>query len=112
MSGNDFDVNVSTGRLKEIEGIVMDAFDRMAQSAKTVGGQGEQIGLAYQGSGTATAMDTYANLAGAGTALGDALQGLKDDLGLTGEVGHETDDAARQTMSGANGVSSGVTAGM
>ncbi|MFE7136686.1 aliphatic sulfonate ABC transporter substrate-binding protein [Streptomyces sp. NPDC057644] len=109
---NEFDVNVSTERLKEIEGIVMDAFDRMAQSAKTVGSQGEQISLAYQGSGTATAMDTYTNLAGAGKALSDALEGLKSDLGLTSEHGHETDDAARQAMSGANGVSSGVANGM
>ncbi|MCZ7413901.1 MULTISPECIES: aliphatic sulfonate ABC transporter substrate-binding protein [unclassified Streptomyces] len=108
----DYDVNVSTERLKEIEGIVTDAFDRMAQSAKTVGGQGEQIAVAYQGSGTETAMDTYSNLAGAGNALSEALEGLKDDLGLTGEHGHETDEAARQAMSGANGVSSQVTAGM
>ncbi|MGD9483857.1 aliphatic sulfonate ABC transporter substrate-binding protein [Streptomyces sp. TRM70308] len=106
---SEYDVNVSTGRLKEIEGIVADAFDRMAQSAKTIGAQGDAISVAYRGSGTATAMDSYGNLAGAGTALSDALQGLKDDLGLTGEHGHETDQAAQEAMH--RGASS-ITLGM
>ncbi|MEU2721534.1 aliphatic sulfonate ABC transporter substrate-binding protein [Streptomyces smyrnaeus] len=113
MSG-DYDVNISTEAVKGIEGIVDDAFERMRTSAKTVGSQGEQIAMAYKGSGTATAMDSYSNLAGAGTALSDALEGLKSDLNLTGEHGHETDDRANQAMQQAagGGVASGVQSGM
>ncbi|MEE1926731.1 aliphatic sulfonate ABC transporter substrate-binding protein [Streptomyces sp. TRM 70351] len=104
----EFDVNVSTDRLKEIEGIVADAYDRMTQSAKTIGAQGEQVALAYRGAGTATAMDNYANLAGAGSALGEALDGLKSDLNLTGEHGQETDVQAQDAMRRAGSVSQGM----
>lgn len=112
----DYDVNISTDALKGIEGIVDDAFERMSTSAKTVGNQGEAIAVAYKGTGTATAMDSYSNLAGAGQALSDALEGLKSDLNLTGEQGHETnqqaDDAMRKGASGGGGQSGAVYSGM
>lgn len=115
MSG-DYDVNISTEALKSIEGIVDDAYDRMSASAKTVGNQGEMIAAAYRGTGTGTAMESYSNLAGAGTALSNALEGLKTDLNLTGEHGHETnqqaEDAMRAGASGGGGQSSAVYGGM
>ncbi|ORT60531.1 hypothetical protein [Streptomyces sp. CB03238] len=107
---SEYNVNVNTDVLRGIEGIVNDAFDRMTTSAKTIGAQSDAVGVAYRGSGTATAMDTYTNLSGAAQALGEALSGLRDDIGLTGEHGHATDQEAQAAT--ARGAGIGVEQGM
>ncbi|OEU96386.1 WXG100 family type VII secretion target [Streptomyces oceani] len=109
MSG-EYDVNVSTEALKAIEGIVADAYDRMETAATTIRNQGGQLALSYVGSGSAAGQENYENLAGAGTALSNALEGLKADLNITSEHGHETDQQAQQQMRGATG--QGVYQGM
>lgn len=99
----EHDVNISTEAVKAIEGIVDDAYEQMATSAQKVGSQGEEIANAYRGSGTAIAMESYANLGQAGKALSDALDSLKSDLNITGEQGHETNQRAESEMRKAAG---------
>jgi hypothetical protein len=89
-------VNISTDEVGRIQKIVADAMDRMAASAVKVHGQAEVSSMAYRGSGTATVVDSYTNLGGAGKALSHALNGLMSDLGATNATAHEMDASTAQ----------------
>ena len=90
-------VNISTEEVGRIEKIVADAVDRMADSALKVHGQAEASAVAYLGSGTATVVDSFTILGGAGKALSNALNGVLGDLGATTATAHEMDAGTAQS---------------
>jgi uncharacterized protein YukE len=104
-------VNISTEEVGRIEKIVADAMDRMASSAVKVHSQADASAVAYRGSGTATVVDSFTNLGGAGKALSNALNGLLSDLGATNATAHEMDaSTAQAARAGAADLT--VTSGM
>lgn len=104
---DEYDVNVGTEALKAIEGIVDDAFERMQESSTIIGAQGDNVTTAFSSSGTAVAQGTYADLASVGRALAEELEGLRSDLNLTGEQGHNTDEQVQQAQTSAAGGGAG-----
>ncbi|MGP4113354.1 hypothetical protein ACTWP5_20875 [Streptomyces sp. 4N509B] len=88
------EIKLSPEEVDRVKGIIAQAYVEMGQVATGIGGHAGNVGAAYNGSGTATAMETYEGLGRAGQALADALDGLSMDLGLTANTGRETDEAA------------------
>jgi uncharacterized protein YukE len=88
------EIKLSPEEVDRVKGIIAEAFSSMGEVATGIGGHAANVGTAYNGMGTATAMETYENLGRAGQALANALDGLSQDLGLTSNTGRETDDAA------------------
>lgn len=77
-----------------VKGVIAQAYEEMETQARAIGGQGDAISVAYQGSGTGRAVDTYASLGGAGAALAAALDALSQDLGVTVAEGRDMDSNA------------------
>jgi uncharacterized protein YukE len=88
------EVKLSPDEVDRVKGIIGQAFTDMAEVSTGIGGHSANMATAYNGAGTATAMETYENLGRAGQALADALDGLSQDLGITANTGRETDDEA------------------
>jgi uncharacterized protein YukE len=94
------EIKLSVDDVVRVGAIINGAFDEMAQVATGIGGHADTVGTAYNGVGTATAMDNYQNLGRAGQALANALEGLSQDIGLTAQTGQQTDDEAHSTLRG------------
>lgn len=92
------EVKLSPEEVDRVKGIIAQAYADMEQVATGIGGHAGTMPVAYQGSGTATAVQTYENLGRAGQALARALDGLSQDLGVTANTGRETDDAAHGAL--------------
>ncbi|MDT0446383.1 hypothetical protein [Streptomyces johnsoniae] len=92
------EVKLSPEEVDRVMGIIAQAFTDMEAVAAGIGGHAGTVGTAYNGTGTATAVETYEGLGRAGQALANALEGLSQDLGLTSSTGRETDDAAHGAL--------------
>ncbi|MDT0341282.1 hypothetical protein [Streptomyces litchfieldiae] len=92
------EVKLSPEEVDRVMGIIAQAYTDMETVAAGIGGHAGTVSTAYNGTGTATAMETYENLGRAGQALANALDGLSQDLGLTSNTGRETDDAAHGAL--------------
>lgn len=92
------EVKLSPEEVDRVKGIVAQAYSDMNEVATGIGGHAGNVHTAYNGSGTATAVQTYENLGRAGQALARALDGLSQDLGLTANTGRETDQAAQGAL--------------
>ncbi|MDT0318743.1 WXG100 family type VII secretion target [Streptomyces millisiae] len=91
-------VKLSPEEVDRVMAIVAGAYGDMETVSARIGAHAGTVGTAYNGMGTATAVETYENLQRAGQALANALDGLSQDLGVTSATGRETDDAAHGTL--------------
>ncbi|MFW6725077.1 hypothetical protein ACHZ98_34075 [Streptomyces sp. MAR4 CNY-716] len=92
------EVKLTPEEVDRVKGIIAQAYSEMTEVARGIGGQSGNLHMAYTGAGTATGVQNYENLGKAGEALGNALDRLSQDLGVTAAVGRETDDAAHGAM--------------
>ncbi|MGP4109438.1 hypothetical protein ACTWP5_00795 [Streptomyces sp. 4N509B] len=92
------EVKLSPEEVDRVKGIIAQAQQDMNEVATGIGGHAGTVQTAYNGSGTATAVQNYENLGRAGEALSRALAALSQDLGVTAATGRETDQAAHSVM--------------
>ena len=92
------EVKLSPEEVDRVMAIVAGAYGDMETVSTRIGAHAGTVGAAYNGAGTATAVETYENLGRAGQALANALNGLSQDLGATSATGRETDDAAHGAL--------------
>jgi uncharacterized protein YukE len=92
------EIKLAPEEVDRVMAIIGQAYTDMGQVATGIGGHAGNVPGAYNGAGTATAVETYDNLGRAGQALATALDGLSQDLGLTANTGRETDDAAHGAL--------------
>ncbi|MDT0321273.1 WXG100 family type VII secretion target [Streptomyces millisiae] len=92
------EVKLAPEEVDRVMGVIAQAYSEMEAVATGIGGHSANVGSAYQGSGTRTAMATYEDLGRAGQALATVLDGLSQDLGLTANTGRETDADAEGVL--------------
>lgn len=92
------EVKLSPEEVDRVKGVIAQAYQDMNEVATGIGGHAANVHTAYNGSGTATAVQTYEDLGRAGQALARALDGLSQDLGITAATGRDTDEAARSAL--------------
>lgn len=93
------EVKLAPEEVRRVSGIVNQAYADMDAVATGIGAHAGAVAGAYNGSGTATAMENYENLGRSGRALAHALDAISASLGLTAVTGEETDEAARGAVS-------------
>jgi uncharacterized protein YukE len=92
------EVKLSPEEVDRVKGVIAQAYGDMNEVATGIGGHAGAMPTAYNGTGTAAAVQTYEDLGRAGQALANALDGLSQDLGVTANTGRETDDAAHGAL--------------